>query len=49
MSNTIRAYFENAQLSMAAYATLDVQMNTDKTRYKHNGTDLRRSGISTCG
>lgn len=34
MTDDTRAYFENAQLSMAAYAAFDVQMNLDKTRYK---------------
>lgn len=34
MANTISSYFENAQLSLAAYATLNTQMNADKPAYR---------------
>ncbi|MEO1766546.1 hypothetical protein, partial [Thiobacter aerophilum] len=43
MANTISSYFENAQLSLAAYAELDLRMNQDKTRYQQA---LIRAGMS---
>jgi len=43
MANSIRSYFDDAQLSLAAYATLDVQMNQNLQLYEEA---LFRAGMS---
>lgn len=43
MSESTKAYYQNSELSLAAYATLDISLNADPTRYV---SALKNAGMS---